>query len=77
MCFTFNKHNYVRYGTCYVHSLQYLDIPHPGSKHLIEKQGILVQRSYHKALRQSLVQAWEQTYNRSAQIPGGIKQFAK
>ena len=76
LCFAFNKHNYARYGAYYVHSLQTLDVTHPGAKQLIEKQGISVQRSHHKASRQALDQAGEQTYNRSAKIPGGIKQFA-
>ena len=76
LCFAFNKHNYARYGAYYVHSLQVLDVTHPGAKQLIEKQGISVQRSHHKASRQALDQAGEQTFNRSAKSPGGIKQFA-
>ena len=57
-------------------SLELLESTYPGAKNLIVEQGISVQRSEHKSCRQAIDQAGEQTYNRSAKIPGGIKQFA-
>lgn len=76
MFFAFNKQNYARYGAYYVQSLETMEANYPGARSLIERQGLSVQRSSHKASRQAVDQAGEQTYNRSAKIPGGIKQFA-
>ena len=74
--FAFNKHNYARYGSYYVQTLKTLNCVNPIAKKEIVEKGLSVRRSNSGASRQAIDQAGEQTYNRNAKVPGGIKLFA-
>ena len=78
MPFTFalDKQNYARYGSYYVHSLENLDITHPGCRELLEDKGISVQAQERYPCRTAIDQRGEQTINRDAKTSGGIKYFA-
>ncbi|KAG1711251.1 hypothetical protein GQR58_002553 [Nymphon striatum] len=76
MYFAFNKTNYARYGTWYVQTLKEIDDRYPGLKPLLQSNGLSVQAQTACSIRTSIDQRGEQSINRDAKTPGGIRFFA-
>ena len=71
-----DKQNYARYGSCYINTLENLDITHPGCRELLKYKGLSVQGQEKYSCRVAIGQRGEQTINRDAKVSGGIKYFA-
>ena len=69
--FAMDKQNYARYGSCYINTLENLDITHPGCRELLEYKGLSVQGQTKYACRVAIDQQAEQTINRDAKVSGG------
>ena len=71
--FATNKTNYSRYGSYYVFSLKNIDTIYPGNKELLMNGGLSIQCQSRYDLRTPVDQRGEQTVNREAKVPGGVK----
>ena len=76
LIFALDKQNYARYGSYYIHSLENLDITHPGCRELHQDQGLSVHAQERYTCRTAIDQREEQSINRDAKTSGGIKYFA-
>ena len=71
-----DKQNYARYGSCYINTLENLDITHPGCRELLKYKGLSVQGQEKYPCRVAIDQLGKQTINTDAKVSGGIKYFA-
>ena len=74
--FATNKNNYARYGLYYNQCMKSIDVVYPGLRPLLENNCLSVQAQDRYAVRTSIDQRGEQTFNRDAKTTGGVKSFA-
>ena len=71
--FALNMTNYARYGSYYVEILNCIDQLYPGMKDMLKTSGLSSQSQDRYPLRTPIDQRGEQTINRHAKTPGGVK----
>ena len=69
--FAIDKQNYARYGSCYINTLENLDITHAGCRELLKYKGLSVQGQEKYPCRVAIDQRGEQTINRDAKVSEG------
>ncbi len=74
--FALQKINYARYGSYYIKVMENIEKMYPGLKDLLKQNGMSVQAQESFPVRVAVDQRGEQTINRDAKTPGGIKSFA-
>ena len=75
LCFSTNIQNYARYGVNYCMQLENMENTHPGAKQGLKEKGCLSVCQNCLSVRRSIDGASEQTFMKSAETTGGIKNF--